>query len=166
MPTTPSKRLAATDRRRRRQALNISPSRTSASITGIVTPVHGVVSRRRRSGKITNNHFTPRTLNLALAGKKAARKATAVTDAFPVDKMQFFLGVLQQLAAEDKDGPLNEAYVRLLTNVDLQKEIVLFVSCSILLGSFSSIFFCLLDWLCPRWNFHWVYFSCSSVGAE
>lgn len=91
-----------------------------------------MVSRRRRSGKITNNHFTPRTLNLALAGKRAARKATAVTDAFPVDKVQFFLGVLQQLAAEDKDGPLSKAYVCLLSDVDLQKEIVLFVSVLIL----------------------------------
>lgn len=113
-PSTPSNNASA--RLRRRLALNTQASH-------IVSPV-----RCRRSGKVVNNNFTPRTLSLALAGKRNARRATTTENALPPDKHQFFMDILKNLATDDADGPMYEAFARVLDNIDLQKELVLFVS--------------------------------------
>ncbi|KAE9392699.1 hypothetical protein BT96DRAFT_944429 [Gymnopus androsaceus JB14] len=122
VPSTPSKKMTALQRLRQRLALNISPSRSKSS--GVGSPA---ATRRRRSSKITNDHFTPRTLSLALAGKKSARCETTMVDAFPGDKHKFFLGILHKLATTEKDGPLYQAYGCVLANMDLQKDLVLFL---------------------------------------
>ncbi|KAE9390995.1 hypothetical protein BT96DRAFT_1001750 [Gymnopus androsaceus JB14] len=122
VPSTPSKKMTASQCLRQRLALNISPSHSKSS--GVGSPA---ATRRRRSSKITNDHFTPRTLSLALAGKKSAHCETTTVDAFPGDKHKFFLGILHKLATTEKDGPLYQAYGRVLANMDLQKDLVLFL---------------------------------------
>lgn len=103
-------------------------SRRATVVTGVVTP-----TRRRRSGKVTQDLFTPRTRKLANAGKRAARRAAAVEDAFPVDRFEFNMNVMHTLAKKDVDGPLYEPYQRLLEDVELQKDIVTYVSLSLAL---------------------------------
>ncbi|KAE9387637.1 hypothetical protein BT96DRAFT_1004921 [Gymnopus androsaceus JB14] len=82
-----------------------SPSRAhNAVVAGHVTPLCCC-----RSGKVTEAQFTPRTLNLANKGKRAAHRATVVEDAFAVDKHAHNMSIIQKLAIEDMDGPLYEA---------------------------------------------------------
>ncbi|KAE9390718.1 hypothetical protein BT96DRAFT_1001994 [Gymnopus androsaceus JB14] len=101
-----------------------SPSRArNAVVASHVTPLCCC-----RSGKVTEARFTPRTLNLANKGKRAARRVTVVEDAFAVDKHAHNMSIIQKLAIEDTDGPLYEAYTRLLADVEKQKDVVTFLS--------------------------------------
>lgn len=102
----------------------VSPGQArNAVVTRVVTPI-----RRRRSGKVTQGIFTPRTRTLANAAKRGARRAAAIVDAFPVDKHTHNMMVVKDVATKDMDGPLYEAYQRLLADVELQKEVVTYVS--------------------------------------
>lgn len=78
---------------------------------------------------------------LANAAKRAARRAAAVEEAFPVDKHDHNMGVIQKLAVTDMDGPFYEAYTRLLADVELQKDIVTFVSLAFFIGSLLTSFY-------------------------
>lgn len=115
-PLTPS-----TQRRRVQRPSPLRNSR-AAVVAGVVTP-----TRRRRSGKVTQDLFTPRTRTLANAGKRAARRAAAVEDAFPVDRFDHNMNVIHVLAKKDMDGPLYQSYQRLLADVELQKYFVTYV---------------------------------------
>lgn len=110
----------------RRRVQRPSPLRRgqAAVVAGVVTPPR----RRRRSGKVTQDLFTPRTRKLANAGKRAARRAATIEDAFPVDRFNHNMNVVHDLAKKDRDGPLYEAYQRLLPDAELQKDFVTYVS--------------------------------------
>lgn len=160
MPSTPSRRGSCL------QHLYSSPSRArNAVAAGHVTPL-----RRHRSGKVTEARFAPRTLVHANKGKCAARRATVVEDAFAVDKHAHNMAIIQKVAVEYIDGPLYEAYTRLLTDVEKQKDIVTFVC--FFFGIFSLMWFtflkknCLmLGFLCSWWGPHRSHLTCPSVGS-
>lgn len=134
----------ASARLHQRIALNITPSRSHAGAVNTPRSHAGSAMsplKRRRRSKVVNNNFTPRTLNLALAGKRSSQRATTTKNAFPSDKHQFFIGILQQLAMQDVDGPLNEAFTCLHNDTDLQRELVLFISSFIRVICFCSLHF-------------------------
>lgn len=105
------------------------------SATTAVSPI--VAARCRCSGKVVNANFTPRTLRLAVAGKRAARCATTVEDAFPADKQGFMMEILKQIASQDSDGSLKEAFLHALTNMDVQRDLCCMV-CVVLLTLFVT----------------------------
>lgn len=98
-------------------------SRRSTAVAGVVTP-----TRRHWSGKVTQDLFTPRMRKLANAAKHEARRAAAVEDAFPVDRFDHNMNVVHTLAKKDIKGPMYEPYQCLLTDVELQKDFVTYVS--------------------------------------
>ncbi|KAF9059919.1 hypothetical protein BDP27DRAFT_1430713 [Rhodocollybia butyracea] len=121
-PSTPSKKASA----RARQGLSSSPSssRSRSSLSAnILTP-----PARRRGGKITEKHFTPKTRRLAILGKKMNRRSTAIKQPFPVDKHSYNMEILQDLANEYKgEDNMIEVFARVLASVDTQQELVQFL---------------------------------------
>lgn len=124
-PSTPSK--AASRRIHDRLGLSSSPacSRSRSSVSSdILTP-----PARRRGGKITEKHFTPRTRRLAILGKRMNRRETAIKQPFPSDKHSYNMEILQELANDYKgEDDMIEVFARVLASVDTQQELVQFVS--------------------------------------
>lgn len=84
-------------------------------------------TRRRRSGKITQDMFTPRTLRPANAAKRYARRAAAVENPFPMDKHQFNMAVIRRFAILH-ENEFFETYERLLLTPEVAKDVTIFVS--------------------------------------
>ncbi|KAE9393423.1 hypothetical protein BT96DRAFT_999460 [Gymnopus androsaceus JB14] len=115
-PSTPTKKLLSTKHLCRHLTLNVSPLRTQGA------------------------DFSPVTRSLAKAGKKNARCEATLVNAFPTNKHQHNIGILQKLALEDPSSPWYQSFQCLLNNTDVQKELVLFLgyACSGIFTGFTA----------------------------
>jgi hypothetical protein len=146
-PSTPSKTSKAMQRIRDRlhlSSLPSSPRARSSVSSNLVSPF-----TRRRGGKVTEKHFTPKTRCLAILGKKMNRCATATNQLFPVDKHAYNMDILQDLANEYKgEGDMRKVFAHVLASVDTQQELVQFV-CPFHFISFINLFTLSNRWATP-----------------
>ncbi|KAF9058317.1 hypothetical protein BDP27DRAFT_1433042 [Rhodocollybia butyracea] len=124
-PSTPSKK--ASNRLRGRVILGSSPAKSSRSRSSVSSDPLTPLSRRR-GGKVTEKHFTPRTRHLAILGKRMNCCATATQQPFPSDKHGYNMEILQDLAKDYKgEDDMVEVFARVLASVDTQQELVQFL---------------------------------------
>ncbi|KAE9394164.1 hypothetical protein BT96DRAFT_998798 [Gymnopus androsaceus JB14] len=156
LPATPSKKGNALEKHCRCMALNISPTRSraggsnSSPLCSIAKGAATPPPRRRHSGKITNNDFTPRTLRLAITGKLSACQATTTENAFPPDKNAFLLALAQKLAVSDNEE-FAQVFARGLVNVELQRDFATFLGYA-RTGIFTSYIARARQWVPSRYG--------------